>query len=485
MGTNVPSPTFGANGFIIPTEEQILAGVTADINAAFGGNLNPGLTTPQGQLASSMAAIIGNADSTFLYYTTQVDPAYAQGRMLDAIARIYFLERNPAEPTVLQVSCNGAPGVGIPLNALIQDNAGNTYTCTGSGVIGASGFVVLEFANLVPGPSPVPEFGSLTIYQAIPGWDSAGLVSGAVGVSTESDQAFETRRAASVAVNSIGALNSIQGAVLAVPGVLGAYVTENTGSTSSVVGGVTLAPNSVYVAVSGGSASAIAQAIWSKKAPGCAYNGNTTVVVQDTNPGYSPPYPTYNVTFEIPSNLPIVWTATIKNSPSVPSNAFAQIQTALLNAFAGGTFGGTPIPAAQIGSVIYAQQYVAAVTALGAWAQVITLQNGSPNTPSAVATGSCGGTVLHVTALTSGTITVGQWLTSGSSISGTAAFMVGTQILSQISGTVGGVGVYGLSVGQTCPSQSISFITANQNFVSVNINQFPTLAATDISLVLV
>ncbi|TIR78119.1 MAG: hypothetical protein E5X19_32455, partial [Mesorhizobium sp.] len=76
-----------------------------DINGAFGGVLNPALNTPQGQLASSETAVIDEVNSTFLYFTNQVDPAYATGRMQDAIARIYFIERNPAQPTVVQALC--------------------------------------------------------------------------------------------------------------------------------------------------------------------------------------------------------------------------------------------------------------------------------------------------------------------------------------------------------------------------------------------
>jgi len=492
--TNVPTVTFGPLGFQAPTDEAILAGVLADLQSAFGGNLNPALNTPQGQLATSMAAIISQADQDFLYYTTQTNPAFAQGRMQDAIGAIYFMTRNPAEPTVLQISCSGGGGVPIPLNALIQDNAGNTYACTGLGVIPAGGgSVVLSFANLVPGPIAIPEEGSLTIYQAIPGWDSASLVSGVVGVNTESQSAFESRRAASVAGNSLGSLPSIRGAVLAVPGVLDAYVTENTSSGTATIGGVNLVPNSVYVAVSGGSASAIAQAIWSKKAPGCAYNGNTTVVVYDTNSGYSPPYPSYNVTFQIPSALPIFFTVNIKNSSAVPSNALAQIQTTLQAAFAGGTFGSTTINKASIGATLYATQYVPAVTGLGSWASVISLQIGSPNTPAAVFTGSCGGSnassaglgVLSVSSMTSGTIGAGDWLVSGTAFSGTGAFLPGTQIVVQLSGTTGQTGTYSVSIVNQFPSQSgISAVTANQNFVSVQINQEPVLSPLDISLTL-
>ena len=59
MATNVPQPVLTDTGFQAPTQQQILAGVLADLNAAFGGNLNiSNLESPQGQLASSMAAII-------------------------------------------------------------------------------------------------------------------------------------------------------------------------------------------------------------------------------------------------------------------------------------------------------------------------------------------------------------------------------------------------------------------------------------------
>ena len=65
-------------------------------------NVNPALETPQGQLASSFTAITGNANDTFVSMANQFDPAFAAGRFQDAIGRIYFIDRNPAPPTVWQ-----------------------------------------------------------------------------------------------------------------------------------------------------------------------------------------------------------------------------------------------------------------------------------------------------------------------------------------------------------------------------------------------
>ena len=369
--TNVPAPTFGATGFVAPAESLILAGRQADINAALGGGLNPALTTPQGQLASSDAAIIGNCYTQFAAIANGVDPAFASGRMQDAIGRIYFLQRVAAAPTVAQVTCSGA-GATIPVGATITAADGNLYSATASGTIpAAGGSIVLPFACQVTGPIVCPA-QTFTIYQTIGGWDSAtSAAAGTPGNAVESRNAFESRRAASVASNSAGFTSSILGAVLAVPGVLDAYVADNANNYPVAVGGVTLAANSVYVAVVGGVASAVAQAIWSKKPPGCVYNGSTTVTVYDPNPAYTSP-PAYNVSFTIPTATTILFAVSIANGPSVPANAGALIAAAIVAAAAGND-GGPPMA---IGSMVYASRFYAPVAAVGAWVRIISIQVG-------------------------------------------------------------------------------------------------------------
>jgi hypothetical protein len=66
-----------------------------------------------------------------------------------------------------------------------------------------------------------------------------------------------------------------------------------------------------------------------------------------------------------------------------------------------------------------------------------------------VVTGSIAGTTLTVTAVTTGVLTNGQ------TISGTNV-VAGTQILSQLTGTAGGVGTYQVSVSQTVASTTIT-----------------------------
>ena len=219
--TSVPAPTFGANGFTIPQTSAILAGAIADMQAAFGGKLNPNLNTPQGQLASSLSAIVEDCYSQFLLYTNLVDPALSYGRMQDAIGYIYFLNRKPAEPTFVQGDLTGKPSanVTVPVNSLAQATDGTIYASTATVVINAAGTATVGFEAVVDGPISCPA-GTLTrIYQARPGWDTVtNPEAGLIGANVESASAFELRRQQSVAQNSMGPAPAVQGAVLSVPG---------------------------------------------------------------------------------------------------------------------------------------------------------------------------------------------------------------------------------------------------------------------------
>src|ERR1700752_121996 len=209
MTTNVPGLTLTDEGWIAPSESAVLAGVQADMNAAFGGNLNPALNTPQGQLATSISAMLGNVnDSTALSFN-QVDPATASGKYQDGIARIYFLSRNPAQPTSMPCLCTGQVNTPIPAGSLSKASDGNIYQCTDGGVIGIDGTVTLPFACTTDGPTTCPAGSLNSIYRAIQGWDSINnLVDGTLGNDVESRTEFEARRKASVALNARGSLSA-------------------------------------------------------------------------------------------------------------------------------------------------------------------------------------------------------------------------------------------------------------------------------------
>lgn len=471
--TNVPQPSFGPNGFIAPPESAILAGVLADFNAAFGGNLNLDQSTPQGQLAVSMAAVIGYCNDLFLAITNGVDPAYAAGRMQDAIARIYFLERAPALPTVVTAVCSGLTGtiIGSGAQAIALD--GNIYVATATGTVGADGTVTLPFACVTPGPILCPVGALNGIYRSQPGWDSVtNPAEGITGRDVESRADFEARRAASVAINAVGILPAIRGNVLNVDGVLDAYVTENDTAAPVTIGGVSIAAHSLYVCVSGGTSADVAKAIWQKKNPGCGYTGNTTVTVVDDNSGYSIPYPEYDVTFERPAPLDVIFAVSLSDSVGVPSNVIDQVRGAIVAAFNGEDGG----ERAKIGATIFASRFYAGIAALGPWAQIVSLTLGGNNV-GANFTASIAGTTMTVTAVSGGTLAVGQTVVGASVLPGTKITALGTG--------AGGTGTYTLGRSQTVSSEVMYGIVPTLTEMTLNIDLAPVLDPDNITVTLV
>lgn len=373
--TSVPAIQFTQAGLVLPAESDILSGVQTDMNAAFGGNLNPALNTPQGQLASSTTAIVGEANDTFAEFVNQVNPDVADGFMQDAIARIYFINRKPAVPTAVQCDCVGLSGTVIPVGAQAIATDGTIYLCTQAGTIPVGGTISLSFAAQTTGPIACPAGSLSKIYQAIPGWDTINNPgAGVPGSDVESRADFAYRREQSVALNAHGSLASIYAAVFSVADVIDVYAVENVTSATVNTGATSypLAPHSLYVAAVGGAAADIAQAIWSKKDNGCDYNGNTSVVVTDTS-GYNPPYPTYTVKYEVPASLPILFAVQITNSPSLPANIVSLVQTAIINAFNGADGG----QRARIGSTIFASRYYAPVSLISPAISIISILIGT------------------------------------------------------------------------------------------------------------
>ena len=357
--SSVPALAFTDAGVVLPSESAILTGVMADIDAAFGGGLNPALETPQGQLATSEAAIIAEKNAEIAYISNQVDPQYASGRWQDAIGRIYFLTRKPATPTTVLCSLGGLAGTVVAAGTLAQDTDGETYALSGPVTIGVTGVGAGEFQNITTGPVPCAAGALTKVYQAVPGWDTVtNAAAGTLGSDVETRAEFEYRRKNSVALNAGGTVGAIYANVFALADVVDAYVLDNPSASTALAGATNypLLPHSVYVAAVGGADADVAAAIWKKKDVGCDYNGNTTATVTDAS-GYSYPQPTYTVKFERPAALPVKFAIRIVNDATLPSTVVALIKSAVLARFNGED--GTTRE--RIGATILASRYYGAV----------------------------------------------------------------------------------------------------------------------------
>lgn len=375
MASAIPKIKFTAAGLVIPTETDILAGVQADMNAAFGGGLNPGLETPQGQLASSQAAVIGDKNNEVALIVNLIDPQYSADRFQDAIGRIYFLTRKPATPTAVTATLGGIAGTVIPAGTFAQDTDGNTYALSGDATVSIAGTVDADFQNIQTGPIPCAAGTLTSVYQAIPGWDTiTNAADGTIGSNVESRADFEYRRRNSVALNGKGTPQAIYAEVFALADVLDVYVKDNPADTTVNTGSTNypILAHSVYVAAVGGTDAAVAAAIWRKKDTGCDYNGNTSVTVTD-DAGYSYPQPTYTVKFERPAALPVLFAVSLVDDPSLPSDIVQRVKTAIVARFNGAD--GTTRE--RIGSLILASRYYGAVVAVASNVSLISVLIGT------------------------------------------------------------------------------------------------------------
>lgn len=372
--TAVPDVTISENGLLVPDVADVLAGRLTDMTNSLGGGASQSLSSPQGQIAQSDTEIIAQVYDKLLCLFNQMSPDYATGRFQDGIGRIYFMDRISAQGTVVTATCVGAVGTLIPEGSTAVDSAGYIYQSTNKATIGATGAVDVQFVNNTSGPIPCAVGALNQIYRAVPGWDSVrNAVSGVVGVDVESRIAFETRRRQSVARSGRNMDGSTLAALLAVNGVLDAYVWSNrtSATVSQGVTGFPVAPHSIYIGVYGGTDEDVASAIFQTKNPGANLNGNTTYVIEDRE-NYSAPYPQYTMQWQRVTPVRVRFRVQIEVNQGLPSDITIQVKNMVQSVF-NGEYNG--IVKARIGSRINSGVYYAPVISISPdYLNISTLQ---------------------------------------------------------------------------------------------------------------
>ncbi|MFZ4835752.1 baseplate J/gp47 family protein [Rouxiella sp. Mn2063] len=361
--TAVPDVTITENGLLIPDISDVLAGRLTDMTNSLGGGSSQSLSSPQGQIAQSDTEIIAQVYDKLLCLFNQVNPDYATGRFQDGIGRIYFMNRISAQGTVVTATCVGKVGTLIPAGSTAVDASGYIYQSVNDVTIPASGSIDAQFVNNTTGPIPCAIGALNQIYRAVPGWDSiSNSVSGVVGVDVESRIAFETRRKQSVARSGRNMDGATLAGLLAVNGVLDAYVWSNRTATTvfSGVTGFPVVAHSIYIGVYGGSDEDVANSIFETKNPGANLNGNTTFIVEDRD-NYSAPYPQYVMQWQRVTPVRIRFRVEIEKNQGLPSDITLQVKNMVQSVF-NGEYNG--IVKARIGSRINSGIYYAPIISI-------------------------------------------------------------------------------------------------------------------------
>lgn len=324
--------------------------------------LNTEPETPAGQLIDSQTAAIVDKDNEVLFLGNQFNPLTASGVWQDALGKIYFLTRKVAQNSEVVCQCRGLAGTVISQGARIKSSVdGSEWACMEAVTISAGGTAQARFQAQTPGPLVALANTLTEIVTVTPGWDSVTNPAAAVvGRDSESQLEFEKRRYNSVAANARGSVAALYGAIANLPDVLDVVVLENVGNDPIASWGVTIPGHSVWIAVTGGTDSEIAETIYRKKDAGCGTAGNTQIGYQDAE---LPGMPIYTYRIERPAPLAFAVRVTLRLTPTTPQDIEQKIKDAVLADFNGAG----PHDNLRVGTAqeVYASRFYCAVIGAG------------------------------------------------------------------------------------------------------------------------
>lgn len=367
---SIPALQVTDQGIVAPATNDVIKGLWEMFKEAFGHDLNTAMNTPQGQLVTSLAAIITDERNQMINLLNQFDPRYAQGIWQDGLGYIYFMTRKQATHSNVDLLLTGLAGTTIKAGTQFVDDNGQAWQLTQATVIANNGQVTAHALCTVAGNINAAADTITTIPKAISGLDRVTNPSAAMaGVKEESRLDFEKRRHASVAINSKNTNASTYGAIADLPDVKDVYVVDNpTDETISV--GATHYPvirNSILVAVMGGDDERIARTILTKAGSGCSFNGNTSCVIADTE-NFPVRPPTYTVKFLRPAMVPVFFQVVVDDKDQLSHQDSEAIKAAIIDALATGT------TRAAIGHAVIASKFICPVATVIPHLSIVALR---------------------------------------------------------------------------------------------------------------
>lgn len=329
-------PSIGPSGLKVPLYTSILQDNLQAFLNIYGPNQYVAPDSAIYQLLSIISLKQADVNLALQLTYNQSSPQTAVGAGLDRQVKMNGLARAPFSFSAAALTLSGTVGTTIT-NGVVQDQNGNLWALPATVTIGGGGLAVGVTATCTtPGAVAAEENTISIINTPTAGWLTVTNPAPAVtGEPVEPDSKLRARQSISVALPSVTPIAGTIAAVLAVPGVVrvapgfptpggpGTSIENPTGAVDSWGNPA----HSISLVVECTNTVTVAQAIYAKKTIGCFTNGTTTVPVVDPNTGV-----TSNISFFLPTNLPIYITAKLTGYGSVPTSAVLQaVQTALVS----------------------------------------------------------------------------------------------------------------------------------------------------------
>ena len=325
------SVTVDANGISRPDFATVYSGVQSIFQNIYGSDIQIGPDSMDGQLVMALATMIDDNNQACVAAWNNQSPQTAVGAGLSSVVKINNIQREVATSSTAVVVVGGVAGTVIT-GGIVTDSAGTyQWALPDPTTIGIGGSTTVTATCTTPGAIAAAP-GSLTVkVTSVSGWNTVSNASAATpGAPVEQDGALRTRQSQSTQLPARTLLGSMLGNVKNVPGVVSASIYENDTASTNSLG---IPAKSIAVVVSGGSATAVAQAIMNSKGPGPDLYGSTTVsLVDDVGQ-------TQSIKFTVPTVVNLDLAITIKALTGYTTTVGAKVDAALVawfNAFVAG-----------------------------------------------------------------------------------------------------------------------------------------------------
>lgn len=334
------------SGFALKPLDVIKTEIEADLRAQFGADVNLVAESSLGQFVGIFAEREAELWQLFeaLYAATTSDGA--SDTELDNVSAITGTTREAPKLTHVIVRCSGTNGTSLPAGRVVSISGGVKFVSLADATIGVGGYVDVEFAAQVAGPTPAYATTINQIETPVAGWNTATNPADhtVLGALLESDAALRVRREQELQAQGNAAVEPIRDSVLNVPNVVACFVFENETDTVDANG---LPAHSIEVVADGGTDAAIRAAIFASKAGGIATHGSVTGTVTDSTGIVR------EIDFSRPTDLNMYIVVNVVTDPlKFPADGVAQIQQALADyGEASYTIGSDGIASALIPSV--------------------------------------------------------------------------------------------------------------------------------------
>jgi hypothetical protein len=274
-------PDFGVTdaGYVLPTQQQLIALMVADEKATINPNCDTSSDSPLGQINGIVTRQLMIAYEGQQASYNGFDPDAVEGFQQTNLAKLTGTPRNDATQSQVTLTCDLDLGTtllaGITL-AAVFGNPSSQWTPLADYTAASGGPQPVVFVNVLTGPLEAPAGAIIVRTTTVVGWNSVtNALDATPGTDAESDPDLRSRREIELKGGGAGNVDAIRAALLKIndsvgPFVISAFMLNNTTDFTDANG---VPPHSTEAIIWDGpgapvSNDAIAQVLWDKGASG-------------------------------------------------------------------------------------------------------------------------------------------------------------------------------------------------------------------------